>query len=667
MNKKHRNKAILNLLGFIVIIIIGILVLLMTNIMLNKAYREFDTELENSSNRALIGEYIIRYLEDLETDVYSISINKNNEYAKLLRSEMEVKIDNLLNAIMVLDKGGYIDYNLSLNLVDKLDYTEKIFYEVKTVSDFAIETINLKPKIMGVIDLVDQLIDHISNYRVAVKNNDIEESQIILKEMQEFVKTIPSYFGRTRENASRILYESRVAIAEKRKEINKLKKYYIGISRGIILLVLFIFLYFAYYFSRKMIENSERLSKLAREAKQAGKARMEFISNMSHEIRTPLNTMIGYTDILYEDEIDSKKIEKLDIIKSSSEHLLMIINDILDFSKIDNNKMKLDNVIFNLEDETSKVFKMFILKAKEKDIEYEYINEKRTNYLVKGDYHKLNQVIINLLSNAFKFIVNGSIILTVDYKREESMLYFSVKDTGVGIAHNKLEKILNPFEQSDSSVTRKHGGTGLGLAISKSLIEIMGGEFTIHSNVGIGTEIFIKVPLEFIEEKINTEINGEKMVEKWLYADDDFTELVREAINVLPDYLKDIEKSVEIESIDKILKASHKLKGMTGNFQMTELYKVCCDIVEETRVEEPSINKIVKYVELLRYYIELIPERFYTNNYFDNNVVNIEKINLKVLIADDVKMNRMLLKEILERENISSKEASNGLEVLEML
>lgn len=244
--------------------------------------------------------------------------------------------------------------------------------------------------------------------------------------------------------------------------------------------------------------NSEKSLLSAKEkAEEADKAKSLFLANMSHEIRTPLNSVIGFTGVLISETKNARHLEYLHAIKKSGETLLELINDVLDLSKIEAGKVELRYEEVDVEGFASEVFQMFSLRVAEKALDFVLVIEAGFPTYILTDFMRLRQIVLNLLSNAVKFTQQGAVTITIrlGLNKGNRGLEIEVCDTGIGIAEPDLQGIFEVFNQVSSASTKRFEGTGLGLNITKRLVELLGGEIKVSSNLGIGSVFVVSLPL----------------------------------------------------------------------------------------------------------------------------------------------------------------------------
>jgi signal transduction histidine kinase/CheY-like chemotaxis protein len=286
---------------------------------------------------------------------------------------------------------------------------------------------------------------------------------------------------------------------------------------------------------RRLLEQVKLISKLAREKERADKSagiKEQFLANMSHEIRTPINAVVGFSNLLQKTPLQSDQKQFVDLIQNSGENLLAVVNDILDISKLEAGMMRISKNPFSIRDTCMSREMIFYHKAMEKNISFSCMIGQNIPDILIGDVERLNQVMTNLINNAIKFTPEGGEVnfnVTMEKKTTNKVdLRFLVKDSGIGIPENKLAAIFERFEQADADTSRQYGGTGLGLSIVKKIINLQGGDISVKSEPGKGSEFIFTITYDYMETPavFTTGQNPEKIAFaniKALVAEDNLT------------------------------------------------------------------------------------------------------------------------------------------------
>ncbi|MDP1746523.1 MAG: response regulator [Bacteroidota bacterium] len=258
----------------------------------------------------------------------------------------------------------------------------------------------------------------------------------------------------------------------------------------------------------ELIEAKNKAEIAANTAELCSRSKTDFLSCMSHEIRTPLNAIIGFTNVVFDTNLTKKQKEYLNAIKTSGNLLMVLINDILDLAKVEAGKMTFEYAPFNLSNSISEILQLFETKIKEAGLQLAFKVDPTIPEFLIGDSVRLNQIILNLVSNAIKFTKKGKISIEIHKLNEDTenvTLAFSVTDTGIGIPQNNLNTIFDKFQQATTETSNIYGGTGLGLTIAKQLVELQGGTISVKSKVDKGSTFSFILSYKKIKSKFETE------------------------------------------------------------------------------------------------------------------------------------------------------------------
>ncbi len=436
--------------------------------------------------------------------------------------------------------------------------------------------------------------------------------------------------------------------------------------------------------------------KLAKDAQEIAKTKSEFLAKMSHEIRTPINGVLGTAELLRSTPLQPLQKHYSDVIFSSGKALLSVVNDILDHAKIEAGKMQLENIKFNLDKLINECIAIFTVIARDKELGLVADISPNVQIYLNGDPARLRQILLNLLSNAFKFTEHGEIVINVQLlnkNKEKAMLRFEVKDTGIGISEDQKSFLFQPFSQADSSVSRRFGGSGLGLTISRELVELMGGEIGIESQPGKGSTFWFTAEFEIATQDHISETNPDKSIlqgKKLLIIDDHetFGLVVKShasnwgvdvdiALTINEASTKLNVSKAETKPYDFIILDIHLPDGNGLDLAKTlsceeksppillvtglELFP-SNDMLNELGVKQ-ILAKPLSNQQLLNGLLLCLSQNSTPHNESGQNTEQFSR--LRVLVAEDNSVNQLVINGLLKNLGITATIVSNGLSVVQ--
>ncbi len=446
--------------------------------------------------------------------------------------------------------------------------------------------------------------------------------------------------------------------------------------------------YIVYTWTKQNSEGSAQLIGMIKELHESQNSKDDFVANVSHEIRTPINTVCGMSDIILQEELPFEIKEKVLDIQRAGRNLSSLVSDILDFSELQSGKIELEEEAYNISTTINDVINMTMARINQKKIELIVDCDAHVPCALLGDEKKIRRVIMKLVDNAIKFTNEGCVTIAVGYRKESYgiNLMVTIKDTGIGMSEESLEKIFNSFNQVDSSRKRQEDGIGLGLAISQALVQKMGGATTIKSKLGKGTSVKIVVPQKVLDENPIAVVNDRNKLNVATFIDmeqfnmqdirDDYANMISHMVEQLKvnchicRNFSELQRRAQRENFSHVFTSMAEYRAQREFFdELSEKTNVVVvlDYADEKDMRNPKLIKIYKpfyilpIVSVVNGQSETAEESRITHN------TGFYTKDVHVLAVDDNRMNLKVIEGVLGSYGIKVTTATSGHEALEKI
>jgi len=448
--------------------------------------------------------------------------------------------------------------------------------------------------------------------------------------------------------------------------------------------------------SEDAAKRAEAVMREARDlAERVARARSAFLANMSHEIRTPMNAVLGFVELILDTDLTTEQRRALELVRSSSEALLMILNDILDYSKIEAEHLELESISFDLSKVVHATASLLAVRAREKHLELLAEVDADVPRAVRGDPTRLRQVLMNLIGNAIKFTERGEVVVSVGAAQTDGnvTLSFVVRDTGIGIAPEHTASVFKEFTQADSTMTRRYGGTGLGLAISQRLVKLMGGELGVTSELGRGSafSFSLTLPVESTSPARTTglaALGGRRM----LIVDDNQTNrrILREMLGA--EGIKVEEASTAAEGLESLRRVRYDLAILDVQMPDMDGFQLATAVRADKKIKRTNLLMLTSagqrgdgercrelgirgyltkpisrsdLLEALGTVLAGSPEETGTPDVVTRHTIAESRATLRVLLAEDNPVNQQVAVAMLVKRGHEVHVSSNGREAVD--